>query len=693
MMSKKKLDKTVRKRFGSDNKAWLEVDISDDSRNVFLHGLFLGGDTSITVDDVVSVLENDFHIVAGINLGVIARVLEQVGRVPDRSFSSRGEVLLAQATQAQLAQQGRVVFGFDTSARPEDAFPFASIKAAFGHTTLGDVLQPGLSAHAVVPNGEIAELIPHRPAKPGTDIYGRITSPVSGAVPERVTLSAGAYVRVEDNRFYSEIFGYVCYLDEEISVVSPIWVSPDGAEAYYIHLSQGGALALPQSDWLTELLKHAGVDYDVSEQKASDLQDFISKQGTRTGSFLLAQGKPPIPGEDAHLVCLFGQLSAEEKTLSDGSINIEAHKKAFAVDGGECIAVMVPPQNGKPGVNLKGELLPASDGKICKIKAGKNITVENEGGNPRFYYAKFDGNAHFDGSGIEVYPVLRIGGDVDEKTGHINANQDVEILGSVRAGLKVNATGSVTISGVVEGGASVTAKGDVIVGQGVLGAGSKVMAMGNVETKMIEDGSVVARRDILVGDHIAKGYIRTGGLLEVRASVGENGGHILGGEVYSTKGIKAEVIGSANGQHTLVGIAGDMEVDVKIKKIKKNLELCEAHIMRIFRSLNINNLDRDLIEEIMRRTPPGRKKAIAELLVKLKELVAYQQGLLKQQKGLTQQAEETLQKAEIQVSQTAHADTQIRIGECLRTFPEDLQNVVFYLASDAVGWRTVASSE
>ncbi|MDP6037636.1 MAG: hypothetical protein QGG64_03730, partial [Candidatus Latescibacteria bacterium] len=150
MMSKKKLDKSVRKRFGPDNKAWLEVEISDDSRRVMLRGMFLGGETSITTDDVVKVLENEFHIVAGIDRDVVGRVLNQVAAAPNRSFSSRGEVSFAQATQAQLAQDGQVTYPFDTSGRPEEAFPFKQLKSAFEQKTLAQVLQPGLRARIVV---------------------------------------------------------------------------------------------------------------------------------------------------------------------------------------------------------------------------------------------------------------------------------------------------------------------------------------------------------------------------------------------------------------------------------------------------------------------------------------------------------------------------------------------------------------
>ena len=70
---------------------------------------------------------------------------------------------------------------------------------------------------------------------------------------------------------------------------------------------------------------------------------------------------------------------------------------------------------------------------------------------------------------------------------------NVEIDGSVRAGFTVKSAGTVLIAGVVENGATIDAKGDVVVAKGIFGESTSVTALGNVETKLIQNSTVLRR--------------------------------------------------------------------------------------------------------------------------------------------------------------------------------------------------------
>lgn len=95
-----------------------------------------------------------------------------------------------------------------------------------------------------------------------------------------------------------------------------------------------------------------------------------------------------------------------------------------------------------------------------------------------------------------------------------------------------------------------------------------------------------------------------------------------------------------------------------------------------------------MIEVLIRRTPPGRKKAIMVLLKKLEDLVGYRDENMKQKKVLEIRRDQILRKAEIKVSGTIYADTQIRIGNDALQIVQDVGQTTFFQSADGVAWRT-----
>ena len=401
-------------------------------------------------------------------------------------------------------------------------------------------------------------------------------------------------------------------------------------------------------------------------------------------SILLIQGTKPVPGENAELVgSLFWKTNAGGMQ-QDGGVNLKGWKAMVGVKKGDLVAEVKPRTKGKPGINLKGEQVAALDGRMCNFKAGKNVEVVFEGEDPKAFYAKIEGNKYIDGSIIDVNPVYQIEGDIDEKTGNIDGVKDLEISGSVRSGFKIKASGNITIAGVVEEGAVVSAKGDVVVGEGITGSKTKVIAMGNVETRSVQESSIVARGNIVVNDYISNGTVRSGGKIIVQSS-SSTGGRIVGGEVIATKGIEAENVGS-HGEHTVIGIGPDLETKGQMNKVGRGIAFCETNILRIFRTLGIQSLDPKEVQVLLGKTPPWRKKPIVNLLMKLKELVSYKEKLMKNQENLQKKIDLALKDTEIKVNEIAHEDVEIRIGEITRAITQELERSVFFLTDD-IEWR------
>ena len=96
---------------------------------------------------------------------------------------------------------------------------------------------------------------------------------------------------------------------------------------------------------------------------------------------------------------------------------------------------------------------------------------------------------------IWVHPVVYIEGDVDYDMGNVESGRDVFIQGSVRSGFSVRAGGSVSVGGTVESGSSIHAQEDIVVSQGIVGASTRVVALG-------EDGLYVRLDRDAVGGHL-----------------------------------------------------------------------------------------------------------------------------------------------------------------------------------------------
>ena len=277
----------------------------------------------------------------------------------------------------------------------------------------------------------------------------------------------------------------------------------------------------------------------------------------------------------------------------------------------------MPATKGQPGTSLSGEEIQTTDGVELTFSAGENVRTETEGDVIKFY-SQIDGNVHIKGDTIQVNPVFVVQGDVNYDVGNIDVRTDVQIGGSVCSGFSVKAGGTVTVNGMIESGATVNSQGDVLISQGVVGD-TKVVALGNVETKFIQNCAVMAKGDINVGSYIFSGHVRAGGRVIVNTGGGDRGGSIVGGEVIATGGIEAKLIGSTSTDRTLVGTGANPEDAARMKKldelqVKVEQELGEALIKvseKVFADVHVQmgedrvTVSEDISQPLFRMTDEG----------------------------------------------------------------------------------------
>ena len=668
-----------KKRFGDMGTAWMSVEITDDGQEATLTELSFGGDTSIDSETLRSALQELY----GIKAGTIAERIDELAQnaAANPAGSLRGRFPIASGSPAIAGEPGRVelefLAGISTDIRPS----FEPLRASFEQPALEAVLEPDLITYMAVPDEELAILVPPTAGEPGQDVFG---SPaiIMGDPPK---LRAGSHVRRSENGLESEIYGYVTIVDDVLSVISPIWVSPDRLEAHFVHFPQVGLPRRPQSDWLIQVLQDGDITQGIEEPSIERLCESDVEVGHKTTT-LLAKGSAPVPGEDTHVDYTFDPEKQAGKVLPDGSLDLRERNAAISVQADQLLGEVVPATKGQPGTSLGGEEIQTTDGEEGTFSAGENVRTETEGDVIKFY-SKIDGNVHIKGDTIQVNPVYVVQGDVNYEVGNIDVRTDVQISGSVCSGFSIKAGGTVTVNGMVESGAAVNSQGDVLIAQGVVGDTTKVVALGNVETKFIQNCAVMAKGDINVGSYIFSGHVRAGGRVVVNTGGGDRGGSIVGGEVIATGGIEAKLIGSTSTDRTLIGTGANPEDAVRMKKLREAIGFCDTSILRLMRTLGLEKMDASRIREAIDRAPAARKEFLIDAVKKLKELSDSKEKSEKTLDELQVKVEQELGKAKIEVSDKVFADVHVQMGESMVTVSEDISQPLFRMTDEGIRYR------
>jgi uncharacterized protein (DUF342 family) len=664
--------KVERQNFGS---AWIEVEIDADGQLATVHQLSFGGDAQLTAKEVYKALAELFHIAHGLNKELVDQLASQACASPGKII--RGKFPVARGTPPVPGKDGRIDFTClgDPKARPSGE----ELKTALAQTGLEAVMARKLNAPLVVPGQELAVLVPPTQGEPGRDVLGNL-SPKPG---KPAMLRAGPQVRQAGDRFLSETFGYLCLSGEELSVLPPIWVSPDRLEAHFVCFPQDKGWRPPQIDWLRKALQLQGVRHGIQDSALESLRTRALAED-QPAHFLIARGTPPVPGADAHIDYTFNPDLMAGKVLEDGSIDLKERNAAISVSAKQLLGQIIPATKGQPGTNVLGEEIPTTDGAEQTLEAGENVRVQDQGGTASFY-AQIDGVIVLKGNKLAVHPVFQVNGDIDYQTGNLEVLKDVHIKGCVRAGFAVKAGGNIAVGEVVEDGAQLHARGDVVVARGIAGENARVVALGNVETKFIQNSAVMARGDIIVGSYIFNARVRAGGRIIVKSGGGERGGSIVGGQVHAAQGIEARLVGSPSTGHTIVGIGPPPETAARLDKLRQVIAYCDASLLRLLRTLGLPEPDATRLKALVQKAPPTRKQFIVEAMKKVQELVAKREEAGQQQRELEREVVRSAQQASIKVTDKVYAGACIDMGRHhTRTLSADLGSTLFVLAEDGI---------
>lgn len=394
-------------------------------------------------------------------------------------------------------------------------------------------------------------------------------------------------------------------------------VSDDKLKAY---LTIEAGEKFPSKIELMDALWKAGVVYGIKENVINK----ILSEGRPVRKILVAEGKAPVPGEDARLVW-YVDISTKP-VVNDGEIVDLRKLKLFEyVTRGQELVSKLPGTRGTPGKAVTGEDI-TIPGKDIQLPGGKNTTISADG---LTLYADVSGYAYLREGRVCVDDVIVVK-NVDYSSGNIKFDGSVKVEEDVRPGFIVEATGTVDIGGNVEAGFITSREGDVIVGLGIIGKGkARIVAGKSVKCGYIQDAKVKAKGDVIVDRYIINSSVVCGGSIIVNAEEGI----IRGGKVFSQETIVANEIGSEQGILTEVGISSPefYEAEVKKSKYAKQEEELQGKISLLKKKVAF-------LEILKERAPSiseAKIKELKESLDKLKELEIRLQELIEKEKEET----------------------------------------------------------
>ncbi|MFF5995451.1 FapA family protein [Lysinibacillus sp. KU-BSD001] len=372
-------------------------------------------------------------------------------------------------------------------------------------------------------------------------------------------------------------------------------------------------------------------------------------------AILIAQGTPPVKGEDAKITYL--EIPERKPVIrEDGKADYYDMNFIFEIQEGSWLGEKIPPQSGQEGKNVYGELLPAVSGRDAPLKYDHKSAYECDEDGKVVLRSRISGVLeHLQGQ-ISVNHHLPINGDVGIETGNLQFDGSITIRGTIQNSFSVTAKGDISIEGPegVSGAKLIKSiDGDIFIRGGIFGLGeTRIEAGGSIFVKHVNEANLIAGNEIHIGFYAIGSYLRAHSIL-----VDERKGKIIGGTAIANSQIVTAISGNRLERRT----------ELIIHSINKQ----EAYAIIQEKAAYLKTLQEEVLslEEQV-----GRLSAIANRL-NTQQIAAFEQAKLK----LKQYNEEALEidheikkmmndlrnvgKEEIYVTKEANAGTYIQIGK------------------------------
>lgn len=356
----------------------------------------------------------------------------------------------------------------------------------------------------------------------------------------------------------------------------------------------------------------AGIVKGINRKLIDEMVTQVNNDGKTASGVVIAEGKLPVHGKSARLIFTREDQPDDEplyKILPDGRIDYRKQAAINMVDTGFHIATLTDPEPGTDGYSVTGEILKAQEGAVDIVFEGENVRRDKSG---KKFYAECSGMLSFFDKVLSVFPIYKVDGNVDLKSGNITFNGSVIVTGNVRNGFEVKTTGDIIVMGSVEG-ATLVAGRDITVNGAIVGYGSSPVKAGrNILARHVQNASLEAQGDISIDRSVMHSTILTSGKLIIT----DREGSIVGGKINAMRGLEAMSVGSTLGTHTEVIIGNDYLLQRKKSDI---LAMCSFYRENLAK---IDMILRPLMDLVKKGIPLGseKKRRLSSIVDKRKQI-------------------------------------------------------------------------
>ncbi|BBM89092.1 hypothetical protein COTS27_00783 [Spirochaetota bacterium] len=355
-----------------------------------------------------------------------------------------------------------------------------------------------------------------------------------------------------------------------------IFTNEDKSKLYFkLDVARGRRVGLTLQT-LKQILIERDLDVNIITSTAETYLNGVDF----TKPIVLAEGVSPVHGKDAYI-----EEVAKNKHAAEHKKNIETKSPSqkiyqelphfIAVAKNEVIARKHPMEQGKDGLSIYNQVIPANEAKDIEFKGGKNTELSPDG---LTLTATQNGNLHRDSNKFwTVEEVLRIK-NVDAKSGNITHLGTVIIEDSISDGYSVVTSGNLYVQGSV-GVATIEAGGDIVLAKGVNGKNKATLTshFGNVRAKYLQDVTVTTEGNVVVEELISDCIINAGDKIEVLKSRGI----IWGGTISATKAIITSNVGSVSGRKTVLEVGVPFPIRIRLNDCYQEISHVKSQILTL----------------------------------------------------------------------------------------------------------------
>ena len=362
---------------------------------------------------------------------------------------------------------------------------------------------------------------------------------------------------------------------------------------------------------IKDYLEEKGIKYGIVDDEK--LSDYLENREGLDTPLTVAEGKFPDTGTDASIKYYFDTDPLKIGTVKNGGIiDFKDRGDIPQVKKGELLAEKIPAVEGAAGHDVYGRYLTVSKPKDTTLRKGKGTSISED---KLKIYAETDGVPEISAVGkVYVSPRLEISGGVGLKTGHVDFDGKIDVIGAIQSGYRVRGN-SLKANEILK--AEIEMDGDISVHGGIIGA--KIKGGGSISAMYVHESEIEILGDVLVEKEIIDSKINTSGIC-----IAKNG-PILSSKVSAKKGIQAVQIGSEISKPCSLSIGYDEKVKEDIDAIKEIIPLKKQEQTEFHRRIKEIENEPSIIEKVIAdmaqvqdRSVVKRRK-LSEEIVKIKE--------------------------------------------------------------------------